>query len=305
MRVLVTGAGGVLGGAIARHLAAAGHEVVGHGRRPTGLAGLADELVADLAVPGFAALAAGRLAPCEAVVHAAASLDLSPHAPGASLTNGLGTQQVLEAASGWRSECLIYLSSVGVVGFPREHPVREEHPAAPLTDYHASKLYGEHLVAVASRTGLRGVSLRVTSPVGPGMRRDGIFATFVGRALRGEPLRVAGRGTRRQNYVDVRDVARQVEACLASDASGIMNAAGAETVSNLDLARECRERLGSRAGIALGGDDPQDDLVWDVSMDRAERRLGFRPLYARGDSIDALARELREEDSPGVEHAPR
>jgi nucleoside-diphosphate-sugar epimerase len=302
MRVLVTGAGGVLGGAIARHLAAAGHEVVGHGRRPTGLA---DELVADLATPGFAALAAARLAPCEAVVHAAASLDLSPHAPGASLTNGLGTQQVLETAARWRSHAFVYLSSIGVIGVPREHPVREEHPAAPLTDYHASKLYGEHLVAVASRKGLRGVSLRVTSPVGPGMRRDGIFATFVGRALRSEPLFVAGRGTRRQNYVDVRDVARQVEACLASGASGIFNAAGAEAVSNLDLARECQERLGSTAGIALGGDDEQDHLSWDVSMEKAERCLAFRPRYARGASIDALARELREESPSTVEHAPR
>jgi UDP-glucose 4-epimerase len=305
MRVLVTGAGGFLGGAIARHLAAAGHAVVGHGRRPTGLPGLAGELLADLATPGFAARAAERLAPCEAVVHAAASLDLSPHAPGASLVNGLGTQQVLEAASLWRSAVFVYLSSIGVLGSPREHPVREEHEAAPLTDYHASKWYGEHLVAVASGKGQRGVSLRVTSPVGPGMRRDGIFATFVGRALRGEPLVVAGRGTRLQSYVDVRDVARLVEACLASDASGVFNAGGPEAVSNLDLARECRDRLGSASAVSLAGDDPQDGVAWDVSMQKAERLLGFRPRYTRGDSIDALARELRAESPSPAAHAQR
>ena len=42
MRVLVTGASGLLGGAVARAVAAAGHEVTTFQRRPSGVAGVRD-----------------------------------------------------------------------------------------------------------------------------------------------------------------------------------------------------------------------------------------------------------------------
>ena len=37
---------------------------------------------------------------------------------------------------------------------------------------------------------------------------------FVKQAQAGQPLQFAGQGSRRQNYVDVRDVATAVEQCL-------------------------------------------------------------------------------------------
>ncbi len=48
VRVLVTGAGGTLGGSIVGHLIEAGHEVVSLSRRPTSHRGLAQEFLADI-----------------------------------------------------------------------------------------------------------------------------------------------------------------------------------------------------------------------------------------------------------------
>jgi UDP-glucose 4-epimerase len=207
-------------------------------------------------------------------------------------TNCLGTQQMLSVAGRWTSTCFVYVSSIGVIGSPRELPITEEHPTMPLTAYHASKLFGEHLARVADSDQTSTVALRLTSPVGVGMPWDRIFSTFTRRALAGDPLVVAGTGGRRQDYVDVSDVAAAVELCLRKTASGIYNIASGSSISNIDLARKCVETLGSSSRIEAGADaDPQEELRWDVSTERAKQMLGYAPRVELAQTIRAIAEE--------------
>src|SRR5581483_4135375 len=159
-----------------------------------------------------------------------------PYSPAISLTNGLGTQQMLELAARWQVRSFVFISSVPLIGVPTELPITETHPAAPRTAYHASKLYGEHLCAVARRAGTPAVSLRLTAPVGRTMPPGRILPTFIRRALAGEPLELAGEGTRGQEFVDVRDVARAVDAAIEHAAGGVLNIASGSCVTNLELA---------------------------------------------------------------------
>jgi dTDP-glucose 4,6-dehydratase len=300
VRILVTGASGHVGGAIAAHLMSEDHEVVGLGRRPTErLTGsnqrLSSAIAADLGRPGVARTLAADERRCDAIVHAAASLELDPHSPAISLTNGLGSQQMVELATRWDVASFVYISSVPVIGRPLQLPVTEEHPASPATPYHASKLFGEHLVAIAGRAGTRTVSLRLTAPVGPGMASGRILPAFVRQALAGERLAVAGRGTRGQDYVDVRDVAAAVAASLQQRATGRLNIASGRCVTNLELASLCVQAVGSSSEITLGEEpDPDDDVRWEVSIARAERTIGYRPRRSLADSIQAVADQLRE-----------
>ncbi len=292
MRIFLTGATGQVGRAIAAFLADHGYQVAGASRHFRQVPGLFEHVEACLGSEDAIDLIGKALQPCEAIVHTAASLSHDRYDPSISLTNCLGTQQITKLAHIWGAPQLVYISSVPVIGCPLQHPITEDHPTQPSTAYHASKLYGEVLMRLAEGNGCRAASLRLTSPSGPGTPENRILAVFVRRAVTGEPLQVLGRGTRRQNYVDVRDVAVAVEACLTKHASGVYNIAATDSISNYELAQTCIDELCSSASVDfVGKPDPEEGTVWDVSVSKACRDLDYRPQFTIRDSIRAVALE--------------
>jgi nucleoside-diphosphate-sugar epimerase len=197
---------------------------------------------------------------------------------------------VLALASAWQAY-LVYLSSIQVIGRPIRLPITEEHPAAPCTTYHATKLFGEQVLRA---TGVASAALRLTSPVGPGMPDDRIVAVFARRAAHGETLMIAGEGARTQDYVNVEDVAEAVAACLDRRVSGVYNIGAGVSVSNLDLARLCVRTLGSSSRIELTGrPDPEENARWEVDIHKARTALGYEPRPNLPAVIRAVAREVR------------
>jgi UDP-glucose 4-epimerase len=291
MRVLVTGSSGFVGSIIAGHLQEIGHQVVGLSRRPNRTLSLPEVIHLDISDVEINRLSKG-ISPCEAIVHAAASVSYELFSPSISLTNCLGTQKMLELSSTWKSSSFIFISSIQVIGQPLHLPLSEDHQTRPMTAYHASKLYGEHLTRLSNRNGLTTTVLRLTSPVGPHMPENRIFSVFIRNALDNKPLKLTGHGTRKQNYVDVRDVARSVELCLSKNMSGLFHVAADECISNYDLAKLCVNKLNSFSNIEFRGiPDPEEGIVWDISIDKARRRLGFSPQYKLAESILDVAAE--------------
>lgn len=301
MRILVTGSSGHVGGAIAQHLSELGHEVVGVSRRLNARTrSLPRALSVDLGAPDAAARIAAEQPPCQAIVHAAASLDAEPYSPSLSLTNGLGTQQMLDLARRWEASSLVYISGVTVIGRPQELPITEEHPTRPQSAYLASKLYGEHLTRLPMADGVARVALRLSAPIGAGMDERRILPTFIERALAGQPLELAGEGGRGQDYVDVRDASLAVERAIDRRVAGVFNVASGRCVTNRELAQMCIDELGSSSEIHLSGaPDPDESVRWEVSIAAAERELGYRPRHTLEDSIVDLAQSLRPHEQVG------
>lgn len=292
MRIVVTGASGHVGGAIARHAAEAGHDVLGVSRRPSGIDGVED-VNGDLGAAGVENDLGPRVQRCDAVVHAAAELDKAPLSPAVLAVNCEGTRRMCELAEQWGATRFVYISGVTVIGSPEVLPIAEDHPCRPRSSYHASKLFGEHLVRIAAEGRFRASSLRVTAPVGPGMPGGRILSHFATQAVRGEPLRLAGQGTRRQDFVDVRDVATAALAAVKQDTSGVMNIGSGRSVSNHELAELCRAIAGSESTIEWTGQaDAEEGIVWDVSIDRARHVLGWAPTCVLEDSIAAVMAEV-------------
>ena len=289
MKILVTGGGGHVGGAIKARLESDGFEVVSVSR--TG------NVQADISAPMFAEKMAALLGKCDVIVHCAALTTKSVTDRELSMVNGAGTQEVIRTARLLGATRLIFISSVPVIGLPRQLPIDENHPLNPLTAYHASKLFGEHLIRIASSPSLSTASLRITSPVGPNTPRGRIFSEFVYRARIGEPLVLAGCGLRRQNYVDVRDIAAAVGLCIQVDAEGVFNVAAASSVSNLELASSCIETLRSPSVVTFSGaGDPDENVVWEVSIQHARNALGYNPSCSLTNSITAAARSFESGD---------
>lgn len=303
MRVLVTGASGHIGGAIATYLSGRGYEVIGLSRRACAPAGLKGWLSADLGAGGLLESIPSTLEPCAAIVHAAAALHNRPDSSELTLVNGFGTQQLLALARAWATSRFVYLSSVPVIGRPRFHPITEEHPTNPRTVYHASKLYGEYLVGLDPTPRTTQVSLRIPSPVGPGTPPQRIAAAFARQARAGAALELAGAGRREQNYVDVRDVARAVELTLTHAARGVFQLAGT-TVANLELARLCVRVFGSASNIRFTGTpDREEEDVWDVSAKKAADQFGYRPSVPLEESIRAMGMEEGGGERPPVQQS--
>ena len=99
MKILVTGSNGLIGAAIAQKLSKEGHTVFGLNRRrtETGLQGV-HAITGDIAALSFLKQIQEEIPPCELIVHAAAERNPAPDALTVSLTNCLGTQQLIALA---------------------------------------------------------------------------------------------------------------------------------------------------------------------------------------------------------------
>ena len=289
--MLVTGTSGHVGAVVGAHLLERGHEVVGVSRRLNKSSRTVSRAISlDLSRVDAAATIAGAEARCDAIVHAAAAIDSDPFAPALTLTNGLGTQQLLALAARWGVESFVYLSGVTVIGRPKQTPITENHPVDPPSAYLASKLYGEHLLRATVGEQIAAMSLRLTAPVGPGMAGSRILPVFVRGALGGTPLEIVGQGRRGQDYVDARDVAAAVEASIERRARGVLNIGSGHCITNLELAQLCVEVLRSDSEVRLSGaPDAEETVRWEVSITQAERTLGYRPRHPIEDSIVAVA----------------
>lgn len=298
MRVLLTGANGFIGGAIATYLASEGHEVVGlsaHPRPWLASNGFFD-VITDIASTEAVLRLSREMERCNVIIHAAASLDMNLFATDVSSVNCTGLQNMLWLAAQWQCAKFVFLSSLPVIGIPKFLPITEDHPLHPLTAYHASKLFGEQLVRLAEAHGVMGISLRLTAPVGPRMPKNRLLAVLVNRSLNNARLEINGSGSRKQNYIDVRDIARATELCLKKNASGIFNIAAATCISNLELAHRCIVRCNSTSNIFFSGHtDPEEGLSWDVSIEKAKNELGFIPQFDIDDAISAAVADISQD----------
>lgn len=296
MKIVLTGISGHIGGAIAVWLSEKGHEIIGISRtRPTCIKrNNIDFIQADITSTDFLSDVLAVTQTADATIHAAACLENDLSNRDISAINCLGTQQVLHLSQQLNTENFLYISSLSFLGLPIVHPVTESHPVNAQDLYAASKLYGEHLVTFAQSDTLNTIALRVSSPVGPGLKHKRIFRLFIEKALNNEVLELNGRGTRCQDYVDVRDIGQAVEKALLHKAQGIYNIASGVPISNLQLAQKCVEVLNSKSKIQFSGKpDAHDTVSWDLSIQKAHDAFDYIPQIPLETSIVSLANEIQ------------
>jgi len=170
MKTLVTGAGGFIGGAIARALLAEGREVRSFARgeypalRELGV----DTLRGDLADAGAVREAVRG---CESVFHVAARFDLWGRYEDFYRVNTLGTENVIEACRAEDVPRLVYTSTPSVVhgggdvsGVDESAP----YPSHFEAHYPATKALAEQAVLAANSEALRTCAIRPHLVWGPG-----------------------------------------------------------------------------------------------------------------------------------------
>lgn len=289
MNLLVTGSNGFIGSHVANYLKEKGHFVVGLGRSsaPSDASVVNEYISCDLGTEGVYNIPSLSSVKFDAVVHLAADMRKEPHLVEVITANCAGTQRLLEMCELNGINVFLQLSSLPVIGKPLFHPITEEHPVHPYTVYHITKRTEELLANYACEYhNIRSASFRISAPIGPRVNPKTIFPTFIRKALADEDIVLLGKGTRKQNYVYVKDIARCLELALVSDkVHGVYNLTSNLLMSNLDLAKTIIATLHSNSKIEFHGEDPADNYVWDASLGRIFEDAGYDPNTSIQDII--------------------
>ncbi len=326
MKVLVTGAAGMLGTKLAQRIAAEGRigdravealllADVAKPTPPASSSGVRIESRAlDIEAPGAAErLVAARP---DVIVHLAAVVSGEAEADWEKgyRVNLDGTRRLFEAiraanAVDSHRPRLVFASSVAVFGAPLPPIVDDDFALTPLTSYGAQKAIGELLLADYSRRGfLDGVGLRLPTicirPGAPNQAASGFFS-----AILREPL--AGR----EAVLPVSDEVRHVFASPRAAVGFLLHAAAMDT-EPLGFRRslnmpglsatvaeeiEALRRLKGEAAVRLIRRDPDATIQRIVSgwAPRIEARRALALGFAPDAALEALLRAHVEAEMGG------
>ena len=297
-RVLVTGGSGFIGSHVVDALLDAGHAVRNYDLRETPYH-RADEIETAIGDLTDRATLIDALDGCEAIIHLAAHADVGlivEDPAGAERANSCGTLTVLEACREADVKRVVYGSTIWVYGESTDDPVTEESGLGlPKHIYTASKLAGEmYCSSYAKLYGLEPTILRFGIPYGPRARPATVIAAFVGKALAGEPLTLAGDGMQTRRFVYVEDLADGVVRALSPNASGrVYNLAGTETVTIKQVA-ETVQRQVAETGIVHTPGRNGDFAGAEISNDRARSELGWEARTNLEQGVAGYLAWLRE-----------
>lgn len=200
MRVLVTGASGLLGGAVARLLVLQGHAVTTFQRRPSGVDGAADLIGSVSAEDAVRRACAGA----EGIIHLAAKVSFTGRPADFDEVNVEGTRRLLQAARDAGARDLVFVSSPSVANSGAAIAGLGAEPADPARahgDYSRTKAEAELLALAADSPDLRVAAVRPHIVWGPGDTQ--LVERVLARAARGRlPLLDAGAALIDTTYVD-------------------------------------------------------------------------------------------------------
>jgi nucleoside-diphosphate-sugar epimerase len=308
---LITGGAGFLGINLTRYLLARGHHVVSLD-------------IADFNYPERDRIKAikGDIRDCSSVdramegvqivVHTAAALPLYRKEDIFS-TDLDGTRNVLQSAFEHGAERVIHISSTAVYGIPDHHPLYEDDPLHGVGPYGEAKVKAEQICLEYRAKGMCVSIIRPKSFVGP--ERLGVFALLYDWAKDGKNFPMIGSGNNRYQLLDVEDLCEAIYLCATLDRDRVNDTfnIGAKEFTTM---REDYQAVLDAAGfgkkiIPL----PAAPVIWAlrilealhlsplykwvyetaatdsfVSIEKAERVLGFTPKYS---NKEALVRNYR------------
>ncbi len=327
-RCLVTGGAGFLGINLVRYLLERGHEVVSLDLEPFDYPERDRITVVDGDIRDRAAVDRA-LEGCDMVVHCAAALPLYKPADIFS-TDIDGTRTVLQAALDAGVARAVHVSSTAVYGIPDHHPLLETDRLHGVGPYGEAKVKAEEVCDEFRAQGMTVPIIRPKSFIGP--ERLGVFALFYDWAKDGHGFPMIGSGNNRYQLCDVEDVCQGIYLSATGPADKVDDVfnIGAREFTTM---KEDYQAVLDEAGFGkkISG-FPAGPVIWTlrileamklsplykwvyetasedsfVSIEKAERVLGFDPKYSNKDALVRNYRWYLEhlpefENASGVSH---
>ncbi|WP_162272775.1 NAD-dependent epimerase/dehydratase family protein [Nocardia lijiangensis] len=294
LRILVTGANGYLGSAVAARLHSDGHDVVGLAHRERDR--LPRELpirFADFQEPESLTAAVRDV---DAVCHLAgltrARESVADPLPYFRVNVG-GTVALLDAMANAGIEKLVFASTAAIYATDTQ-PMTEDLPDAPPHPYAASKQAAESAIAAQAASGrLAAIVLRLSNIVGGNDTDDTRILPRLRAVAAGTDanLPINGDGTATRDYLHIEDAARAFAAALTHlPGTGICrrynigSGTGTSIAELVDITSRITERPIPVEHLPAAR-EPQT-LVCDIS--RAATELGWKPTW----DIETTVRDM-------------
>jgi nucleoside-diphosphate-sugar epimerase len=320
IRVLIVGAGGMIGRKLAERLARDGSfggcaiasmtlADVGASPVPPGAGFEVEAVVADIAEPGAAAkLLTGRpgvIIDLAAVVSGEAESDFAK----GYRVNLDATRNLLEAirlaGDGYRPR-LVFSSSVAVFGPPLPDVIGDDQATTPATSYGTQKAIAELLLADYTRRGfVDAVGIRLPTicvrPGAPNLAASGFFSNIIREPLHGRPTVLPVSPDVRHWFASPRSAVGFIRHAATMDAS-VLGLQRSLTMPGLSATVadeiEALRRFAGDAAVALIRTEPDEEIArmvggWPRAFDaRRAAQLGFT---AETD-FDAIVRAYMEDE---------
>jgi nucleoside-diphosphate-sugar epimerase len=276
MKVLLTGASGMVGRNLAAYFEGKGVGVIA-----TDLAGR--DVSGDLLDRGFVF---ERLASLDfdAIIHLAGITEIKKTIEDPRLcfdVNCVGTLNVLELASRKKVRRILCASSANVFGAPKSNPVAEDAPFDPRVPYDYSKVIIENLAMSYFRT--KGLPVCITRSwllFGEYDQPTRATIRFIRACLKGEPLTLFNGGRDTTSPSHAVNYAKLALAMLDNDRAvgQAFNFGGERPVSVRELAETVKRLTGSKSELVLA--PPRSELEREPqisypSVGKARSLLGY------------------------------
>ncbi|GAB4110152.1 MAG: NAD(P)-dependent oxidoreductase [Roseiflexaceae bacterium] len=310
-RFLITGGAGFLGINLVRYLLERGHKVTSldiadfdypERDRVTIIKGdIRDRKAVDRAMYQV-----------DIVVHTAAALPL--YKPKDIYTTDLdGTRNVVQSAYEHHIERCIHISSTAVYGIPDHHPLVETDKLHGVGPYGEAKVKAEQICEEFRSKGMCVPIIRPKSFIGP--ERLGVFALFYDWAKDGKGFPMIGSGKNRYQLLDVEDLCAAIYLCATLDRTIVNDTFNIGAKEFTTMGEDYQAVLDDAGFGKKIVPFPAAPVIWTlrflealklsplykwvyetaatdsfVSIEKAERVLGWKPKYS---NKDALVRNYR------------
>jgi dTDP-glucose 4,6-dehydratase len=295
---VVTGGAGFLGSHLCQRLLEEGYEVVCLDDFCTGSSANVEHLLEDR---GFRLIRADVTEYVHVSGHVDAVLHFaSPASPIDYLqlpiqtlkVGSVGTLHALGLAKDKRARFLLASTSESY-GDPLVHPQPETYwgnvnPVGPRGVYDEAKRFGEATtMAYRNAHGVDTAIARIFNTFGPRMRpHDGrAIPTFIGQALRHEPVTVSGDGSQTRSVCYVDDLVEGIVRLLHSDLPGPVNLGNCGEMSVLDLAQLIIKLTESSSPVVFVPRPQDDPTVRRPDITLARTALSWEPQVPIEDGL--------------------
>ena len=246
------------------------------------------------------------------VVHAAAALPLYKKYDIYS-TDIEGTRNLLAEAYRQKAGKFIHISSTAVYGIADHHPLYEYDKLYGAGDYGIAKIKAEKVCLEYRAKGMCVPIIRPKSFIGP--ERLGVFALLYDWAKSGKNFPVIGKGNNRYQLLDVEDLCAAIYICMAKGREAVNDTfnIGAKDFTTLKedwqavlgeagygkkiIPLPARPAITALRLLEIFKLSPLYKWIYEtvdkdsfVSIEKAERELGFCPKYS---NQEALLRNYR------------